>query len=115
MNNLKQNTPWGSWEIVSEDDHFKIKRIIVAPNQRTSYQYHYKREEFWTILSGKATIILNGRVLSIHAGEMIHIPVKAKHRIANLENIPLELIEIQRGSYFGEDDIVRIEDDYNRL
>ena len=111
----KSIRPWGRYEVLLDSPECKVKRIIVQPNHRTSYQRHVKREEFWTIIKGTATITLNDQIIELQPGDQIHIPLNAKHRIANQKNTPLIFIEIQRGSYFGEDDIVRIEDDYNRL
>jgi len=109
-----QTTPWGSWEILLETDYCKVKQIIVNPNGRLSYQKHFKREEVWTIVQGQATITLNDVVHTLNEGGIIHIPKESFHRIANETVTPLIFIEIQRGSYFGEDDIVRVSDDYGR-
>ena len=106
--------PWGTYEILLDSKECKVKRIIVNAMQKLSYQYHHKREEYWTIVKGSAVVILNDKEIKLTEGQQIHIPLKAKHRISNQTNDPVILIEIQRGSYFGEDDIVRIEDDYNR-
>ena len=92
----------------------KYKKIVVKPGQRLSYQFHYKREEHWTVVKGEAVVTLNGNDIVVKAGDHIHIPLKAKHRISNKTNEEVIFIEVQYGSYFGEDDIVRIEDDYER-
>ena len=106
--------PWGTYEVLLDSDECKVKRIIVNPRQQLSYQYHHKREEYWTIVKGNAVVILNNKEINLIEGQQIHIPLKAKHRFSNQTNDPVIFIEIQRGSYFGEDDIVRIKDDYNR-
>ena len=98
--------PWGYYEILKEKTNYKVKRITVKPGERLSYQYHHKRSEVWTIVSGKATITLDGDTILISQG--------TKHRVKNKGQDDLVFIEVQHGSYFGEDDIVRIEDDYNR-
>ena len=110
----KIDTPWGSWEVIREADSYKIKEIIVKPGQRLSYQKHSKREEFWTIVQGRATVTLDGDVVYLEKGNHIHIPIGACHRISNTSSFELKFIEVQLGTYFGEDDIVRIEDDYGR-
>ncbi len=111
---LSANTPWGRWEVLLDAFYCKVKRIIVNPGERLSYQKHFKREELWTVVLGEATVTLNGAVSRYKAGESVRIPKEAFHRVANEESSPLVFIEIQRGEYFGEDDIVRIEDDYGR-
>lgn len=106
--------PWGEYFVLDDADSHKVKRIVVNPGGRLSYQYHKKRSEVWTIVSGVATITLDGEVTIHKQGDVIEIPQQAKHRIQNSGKEPLTFIEVQLGSYFGEDDIVRIEDDYNR-
>ena len=110
----KENRPWGSFLVICNEVKFKLKKIEVNPGQRLSYQYHNKRSEVWTIIEGIATIVLDGKVIEKVAGESINIPVGSKHRVQNNLDIPLIFIEVQTGSYFGEDDIVRVQDDYNR-
>lgn len=107
--------PWGRYEILFESEYCKVKRIIVKPGQRLSYQYHHKREEAWTVVSGIARITLDDVTKDYEAGETILIPLEAKHRMENpSEDKDMILIEVQTGEYFGEDDIIRIEDDYER-
>ncbi len=106
--------PWGHYDILLDSPECKVKKIVVKPGQRLSYQYHFKREEHWTIVKGEATITLNDNDIVVKAGEHIHIPLQAKHRIANNTDKEIIFIEVQYGSYFGEDDIVRVEDDYKR-
>ena len=93
---------------------YKLKRIEVEPGQRLSYQYHHQRSEAWTIVQGIATITLDGVEYVYKTGETVLIPVGTKHRIENKSDTLVVFIEVQTGIYFGEDDIVRIEDDYNR-
>tara|TARA_R100000900_G_scaffold50162_3_gene40278 strand:+ start:1022 stop:1366 length:345 start_codon:yes stop_codon:yes gene_type:complete len=112
--NYKETRPWGTFEVLLDDDICKVKRIIVEPTQRLSYQYHYKRQEQWTIIEGILTIVLNGEEVECKPGESIHIPQGAKHRAWNKTNNLVKFIEVQTGTYFGEDDIVRLEDDYSR-
>ena len=113
---MSNNTrPWGHYDVLLDTDYCKIKQITVKPNQRLSYQRHEKREEYWTIVKGQATVTLNDKKIDLSEGQQIHIPQHANHRIANKSSEPLIFIEIQRGSYFGEDDIIRIKDDYNRV
>ena len=108
--------PWGNYTVLSDDasDH-KVKRIVVHPGKRLSYQRHSKRAEHWFIVSGTALVTLDGTVTEVHAGESIDIPMEGAHRIANEGTTDVVFIEVQHGTYFGEDDIVRIEDDYGRV
>ncbi|MFS4458057.1 mannose-1-phosphate guanylyltransferase/mannose-6-phosphate isomerase [Bdellovibrio sp. HCB2-146] len=106
--------PWGYFEILKDTEHFKSKVIRVNPQSQISYQSHAKREEHWTITRGTGEVVLNDEVIPVKAGTHIHIPLGAKHRIRNNTNEMLEFVEVQLGSYFGEDDIVRYQDDYKR-
>jgi mannose-6-phosphate isomerase-like protein (cupin superfamily) len=106
--------PWGSWEVIDEGDGYKVKRIHVTPGCRLSYQMHDHRSEHWVILSGVATCTIDGETLVAYEGHTVDVPQGAKHRLANLGKIELVIIEVQRGKYTGEDDIVRLEDDYGR-
>ncbi|MBG90189.1 MAG: mannose-6-phosphate isomerase [Actinobacteria bacterium] len=114
INEIRDNRPWGYYDVLLDTPICKVKHIIVNGKQRLSYQYHEQREEYWTIIKGHAIVTLNDKTIQLKDGDQIHIPQKAKHRIENPNQTPLQFIEIQRGSYFGEDDIVRLEDDYNR-
>ena len=107
--------PWGRYEILFESETSKVKRIIVKPQQRLSYQYHEKRKESWTIIQGTARVILNDEEKDYQVGDTVIINLGDKHRITNPDDSQdTILIEFQTGTYFGEDDIVRLEDDYNR-
>jgi mannose-1-phosphate guanylyltransferase/mannose-1-phosphate guanylyltransferase/mannose-6-phosphate isomerase len=109
-----EERPWGRFEILRDKEHFKSKVIRVDPKQQISYQSHAKREEHWVIVKGKGEVILNEQVIPVQTGSYVKIPMGAKHRIRNTSDQPIEFIEVQLGSYFGEDDIVRYQDDYNR-
>tara|TARA_B100001175_G_C19511194_1_gene644000 strand:- start:4288 stop:4638 length:351 start_codon:yes stop_codon:yes gene_type:complete len=111
----KEERPWGCFFVIHDEANYKIKRIEVEPGGRLSYQFHYKRSEAWTIVSGIGTITLDGITKNYKSGNTILIPKGIKHRIHNKTNEKLIFIEVQTGTYFGEDDIVRIEDDYNRI
>ena len=110
----KEERPWGRFFVIHNEQNYKLKRIEVDPGGRLSYQYHNKRSEAWTIIEGTGTITLNGQIKDHYSGETIVIPQGVKHRIFNNGNKKVVFIEVQTGEYFGEDDIVRIEDDYNR-
>jgi mannose-1-phosphate guanylyltransferase/mannose-1-phosphate guanylyltransferase/mannose-6-phosphate isomerase len=109
-----EDRPWGRYEVLLDTDHFKSKRIWVWPKQKLSYQSHNKRAEHWIMTQGEAEVTLNDQVHKLKAGEHIYIPLQAKHRIYNPGDSPLEFIEVQTGTYFGEDDIIRYSDDYGR-
>lgn len=118
MNNNEDNNskrPWGRYFILDNNSGYKIKRIEVNPKARLSYQYHKKRAETWVIIQGKGIVTIEGKNQKISQGETIIIPVNSKHRIENTGKNKLIFIEVQTGTYFGEDDIIRIEDDYNRI
>ena len=111
---MKDHRPWGSYTVLEEQPTYKVKRIDVLPGQRLSYQKHQRRSEHWMIVGGRAIITLNGRDVDLSPGQSIDIPRGAPHRIANPGTAVLTLIEIQQGDYFGEDDVIRLEDDYGR-
>ena len=106
--------PWGKYFVLADEPHYKLKRIEVQPGHRLSYQFHHKRQEQWTIIEGNASVILNDEEISLSYGESIFIPQGAKHRIMNQSDKLVVFIEVQTGTYFGEDDIVRLQDDYER-
>lgn len=111
----KENRPWGSFEILSKDTAFLIKKITVKPEKRLSYQSHTKRNEHWFIIKGNGKIILNDSTFEIKAGSSFDIPVNAKHRIENTDKVTdLVFIEISTG-LFDENDILRYEDDFGRV
>lgn len=106
--------PWGSYESLVIADRFQVKRIIVNPGQRLSLQMHHHRAEHWIVVSGTAEVTRGDEVFVMSEDQSTYIPLGTKHRLANPGAIPLELIEVQSGSYLGEDDIVRFEDVYGR-
>lgn len=109
-----EERPWGRFEIIRDQEHFKTKLIRVDAKQQISYQSHAQREEHWVIVKGQGEVVLNDQVIPVKAGSYVKIPLQAKHRVRNTGNQPFEMIEVQLGSYFGEDDIVRYQDDYRR-
>src|SRR6201987_239538 len=111
---LKVHPPWGSYQSVDMGDRHQVKRIIVKPGGRLSLQKHHHRSEHWIVVRGTARVTVNEAVRIVHENESIYIPIGAVHRLENPGKILLELIEVQTGSYLGEDDIIRIEDDYRR-
>jgi len=110
----KEERPWGRFFVIHNENNYKLKRIEVDPGGRLSYQYHKKRSEVWTIVEGVGKITLDNKVQEYIQGQTVLIPQGVKHRVENNEIDKLVFIEVQTGSYFGEDDIVRVEDDYNR-
>ena len=106
--------PWGSYDGIDSGERFQVKRIIVKPGATLSLQMHHHRAEHWIVVRGTAQVTVNELVKVVHENESIYIPIGAVHRLENPGKIQLELIEVQTGSYFGEDDIIRIEDDYQR-
>jgi len=113
-NHIKVHRPWGSYQSVDNGDRHQVKRIVVKPGGRLSLQKHHHRSEHWIVVRGAARVTVNETVKTVHENESIYIPIGAVHRLENPGKIPLELIEVQTGSYLGEDDIIRIEDDYQR-
>jgi len=106
--------PWGRYEVLLDAEFSKVKLITVEPQRKLSYQSHEKRQEQWIVVQGTLTVVLDGKVFSIPEGDSIHIPLGSKHRAWNNTDKPVQFIEVQTGSYFGEDDIIRYEDDYGR-
>lgn len=106
--------PWGSYTVIEEGKYYKVKRIMVRPGKRLSLQSHKKRSEHWVVISGVATVTCDKKTSTIKKHESTFIPVGAKHRLANTGTKPLEIIEVQNGTYLGEDDIIRYDDDFNR-
>lgn len=106
--------PWGSYESIADGPRFQVKRIVVKPGARLSLQMHHHRAEHWVVVQGTAEVQCDDRTLLLSENESTFIPLGARHRLGNPGTIPLELIEIQSGSYLGEDDIVRFDDAYGR-
>lgn len=111
---LKVHRPWGSYQSVDNGARHQVKRIVVKPGGRLSLQKHHHRAEHWIVVRGAAQVTVDEMVKTVHENESIYIPMGAVHRLENPGKIMLELIEVQTGSYLGEDDIIRIEDDYQR-
>jgi mannose-1-phosphate guanylyltransferase/mannose-6-phosphate isomerase len=106
--------PWGYYQSVDSGARYQVKRIVVKPGERLSLQKHFHRAEHWIVVKGTAEVTRDGEVHLVHENESIYLPIGCIHRMANPGRIDLELIEVQTGSYLGEDDIVRIQDVYNR-
>jgi mannose-6-phosphate isomerase len=106
--------PWGTYTVLEEGTTFKVKRIEVLPGKRLSYQKHSQRAEHWVVVEGTAKVTLDGDEITVRTGEAIDIPIGAAHRVENPGETDLIFIEVQRGSYLGEDDIERLQDDYGR-
>ena len=106
--------PWGQYDSLDQGDRFQVKRIVVKPNAKLSLQRHYHRAEHWVVVRGTAEVTIGDTTHIVHENESIFIPIGTVHRLANPGRIPLEVIEVQTGSYLGEDDIVRLDDIYKR-
>jgi mannose-1-phosphate guanylyltransferase/mannose-6-phosphate isomerase len=106
--------PWGSYQGLDSGERFQVKRITVKPGGRLSLQKHAHRAEHWVVVRGTARITIGKETRDLHENESVYVPIGEVHRLENPGKIPLELIEVQTGTYLGEDDIVRIEDDYRR-
>ncbi len=107
--------PWRSWEVLATGEGYTLKRIVVNPGQRLSLQYHRFRAEHWTVVQGVAEAEINGRLSALTAGESVYVPLGAHHRLRNISDTPLVMIEVQTGTYLDETDIIRIDDDYARV
>lgn len=112
--NKHDRRPWGSYTVIDEGSDYKVKRIEVLGDKRLSYQRHKFRGEHWYVVAGTGTVTLDGVDHEVKVGEAIDIPLGAAHRMANLGDELLVFIEVQRGSYLGEDDIERLQDDFGR-
>jgi mannose-6-phosphate isomerase len=110
----RDTRPWGTWEVLATGVGYTLKRIVVNPGQRLSLQYHEFRSEHWTVVQGTAEAEIDGVVHRVPAGGHVHVPLRAPHRIRNLGEGPLVVIEVQTGEYLDEHDITRIADDYGR-
>jgi mannose-6-phosphate isomerase len=111
---LSDERPWGAWYILDTGPGYKVKRIEVQPGHRLSYQTHAHRSEHWLVVAGTATCVIDGSEVVVGPGDHVAVGRGVAHRIGNNESEVLVIIEIQRGAYTGEDDIVRLEDDYER-
>ena len=106
--------PWGTWEVLGSGPGWKTKRLTVAPHARLSLQSHRFRSEHWVVVEGTALCTIGSETLLVAAGQRAYVPAGTPHRLANLEEEPLVVVEVQIGDYTGEDDIVRLDDDYGR-
>jgi mannose-1-phosphate guanylyltransferase/mannose-6-phosphate isomerase len=110
----KEHKPWGWFEILSKGNFFQVKRIFIKPNNSISLQSHKYRSEHWVVVSGNAKVTINDKICNITKGESVFVPLGAIHRLENTKATPVTLIEVQTGTYLGEDDIVRYQDQYSR-
>ena len=115
MNLEAVEKPWGSYTNLMDEQYTKVKKILISPGQSPSYQYHFKRSELWIIVKGIAEVKIDDNVTSHIVGDVIKIPKEAKHQVTNIGETDIIFVEIQLGEYFGEDDIVRLEDKYGRV
>jgi mannose-6-phosphate isomerase-like protein (cupin superfamily) len=106
--------PWGSYTVIAEAEDFKVKTIEVRPGQRLSYQRHSRRAEHWFVVAGHGAVTLDDNTVDVRRGDAVDVPCGTAHRIQNIGPVPLLFVEVQHGDYFGEDDIVRLDDDYGR-
>ena len=107
--------PWGNFEVIDICSNFQVKRITVMPGKRLSLQSHKYRKEHWTVALGEAVVEIDGNASKLNISQSIDIPLGSIHRLSNKTNSELIIIEIQFGEYLGEDDIIRYEDDFNRV
>jgi mannose-1-phosphate guanylyltransferase/mannose-6-phosphate isomerase len=107
--------PWGSYESIQEGERFQVKRIVVKPGASLSLQKHYHRAEHWIVVRGTAEVTRGKETFLLAENQSTYIPLGEVHRLHNPGKTPLELIEVQSGSYLGEDDIVRMDDNYGRV
>lgn len=114
LDHIRMHRPWGNYQSLDSGDRYQVKRIVVKRGGRLSLQYHNHRAEHWVVVRGTAKVTIGDQIKTLHENESIYIPIGVLHRLENPGKIDLELIEVQTGSYLGEDDIIRIEDDYRR-
>ena len=114
MEALRVEKPWGHFKIIHWDLGYQVKRIEVDPGQRLSLQKHQKRAEKWVIVKGEGKAVIGGKEIAVKPGSVLDAPAGTEHRMQNTGETPLAFIEVQLGTYLGEDDIVRLQDDYDR-
>jgi mannose-6-phosphate isomerase len=107
--------PWGSYTNILDEEYTKVKKIVIHPNQSPSYQYHFKRSEIWILVKGNGKVKIDDEIFHYKKGDVVFIEKESKHQITNTGDEDLIFIEVQLGEYFGEDDIVRLEDNYGRI
>jgi mannose-6-phosphate isomerase-like protein (cupin superfamily) len=112
---MKERRPWGYYEVLSDEENHKVKRIVVHPGKRLSLQRHINRAEHWYLLSGEALVTIDREDRPLKSGQSVDIPRGTLHRLKNSGQEAVTLIEIQTGEYLGEDDIERVEDDFGRI
>lgn len=110
-----ERRPWGYWAILGQGDGYKVKRIEVKPGGRLSLQRHRHRSEHWIVVAGTARVTIDREVRQMQVQQSTFVPVGTLHRMENPGRSPLVIIEVQNGRYLGEDDIIRVEDDYDRI
>ena len=111
---MREERPWGWYEVIDQGNRYKVKRIEVKPNASLSLQKHLHRAEHWVVVEGTAQIEVDGKVFIIKENESTYIPLGSKHRLSNRGKIPLRIVEVQSGAYLEEDDIERFDDNYGR-
>ena len=111
----KEQRPWGWYDVIDQADRYKVKSIEVKPGQKLSLQKHFHTEEDWAVVEGTALVEVDGKETLVFENQSTYIPANSIHRLSNPGKIPLRIIEVQSGSYLGEDDIERFEDDYGRV
>ena len=111
---MKEQRPWGWYDVIDQGNRYKVKSIEVSPNASLSLQKHLHRAEHWVVVEGTAQVEVDGKITIIRENESTYIPLGSKHRLSNPGKIPLRIIEVQSGSYLEEDDIQRFDDDYGR-
>jgi len=115
LTHIEDHRPWGCFKVLADEADHKVKRILVYPGKRLSLQRHKRRCEHWFVVSGEGVVTLNGKDITLKTGQSIDIPLGGIHRMSNKTDKDVVFIEVQRGDYFGEDDIERLEDDYGRV
>tara|TARA_B100000927_G_scaffold288349_1_gene282809 strand:- start:2206 stop:2544 length:339 start_codon:yes stop_codon:yes gene_type:complete len=111
---MKEERPWGWYEVIDQGNRYKVKRIEVKPNASLSLQKHLHRAEHWVVVEGTAQVEVDGKISIIKENESTYIPLGSKHRLSNRGKIPLRIVEVQSGAYLEEDDIERFDDNYGR-
>ncbi|MGH9172361.1 MAG: phosphomannose isomerase type II C-terminal cupin domain [Acidimicrobiales bacterium] len=107
--------PWGSYVVLDEEPDHKIKRLVVHPGKRLSLQVHEQRSEHWFVVKGSGVVTLDSTVADVGPGDSVDVEVGTAHRIENTGEVDLVFVEVQHGTYFGEDDIIRLDDDFGRM
>ena len=111
----KEQRPWGWYDVIDQADRYKVKSIEVKPGQKLSLQRHYHRAEHWVVVEGTALVQVDSEESIVSENQSAYIPANTMHRLSNPGKIPLRIIEVQSGSYLGEDDIERFDDSYGRV